>query len=168
MATDLRPGHRRRRGRISQPPTLVIPSVAILAQAILAQVRNPLWLEVSRQFSDLLRPARPVGWPHSSPYASVSSSRRSTAQKSLSSGSAKAAMAILDVTFEENAPPQPRSSTSRIAPQLTRPLTPGLALKKAMVAHRTLKPKLRLVLASERLTIGRRVVDSATYKPGQQ
>ena len=61
-------------------------------------------------------------------------------------------MAILDVTFEEDAPPQPRSSTSRIA-ALTRPLTPGLALKKAMVAHRTL---------------GKRVVDSATHKPGQQ
>ena len=71
-----------------------------------------------------------------------------------------------EIIFDEDALPQPRSSnlTSRIAPQLTRPLTPGLALKKAMEECRTLKPKLRLVLASERLRIGRRVVDSATQK----
>ena len=69
-----------------------------------------------------------------------------------------------EIIFDEDALPQPRSSnlTSRIAPQLTRPHTPGLALKKAMEECRTLKPKLRLVLASERLRIGRRVVDSAT------
>ena len=79
-------------------------------------------------------------------------------------------MAILNETFfEEDALPQPRSNnqlTSRIAPQLTRPLTPGLALKKAMAAHSTLKPELRLVslvsVATERRRIGRRVVDSAT------
>ena len=70
--------------------------------------------------------------------------------------------------FDEDALLQPRSSnlTSRIAPQLTRPLTPGLALKKAMAAHSTLKPELRLVnlvsVATERRRIGRRVVDSAT------